>query len=149
MNRLLKLAWYQLIVMILWTAAMGITAALILYKNLNGELITIPLLLGIFIRFDRVFFRKKPGRIEFDERDAVIQQRALNIAFTVFYYTFIVGSMIAYFAIGPRTMIQAGVFVIMILASVILLRMGWAVAVIVLYGIGSGKKPETLSTQSC
>jgi len=148
MNRLLKLAWYQLIVLIIWLAAMAITAAFIYYKNLNGEWITIPLLLGVFIRFDRMFFPLRPGRIEYDERDVAIKQKALNIAYTIFWYVFVFGSLIAYFLLGPKDSMPTGVFVIMLLGGAILLRLAWSVAVIVLYGINSGSQSEQLSMKA-
>ena len=137
MCRLQKLAWYQLIVLVLWIFIMAVSAAAIYYFKLNGELITIPLLLGIFIRFDKAFFPLRPGKIEYDERDAAIQQKSLNIAYQIFMYTFFFGLLIAYFVIGPRTMIQASVFVILILGGAILLRLIWSIAVIVQYGISS------------
>jgi len=123
---------------------MAVSAAAIYYMKLSGELITIPLLLGIFIRFDLAFFLLRPGKIEYDERDAAIQQRSLNIAYKIFMYTFFFGLLIAYFILGPRSTIQTSVFVIIILGGAILIRLAWSTAIIVQYGIFSKKElPET------
>ena len=143
MNRLQKLAWYQLVFLVLWIAITASAAVIIYYKNLNGELITIPLLLGIFIRFDRVFFPLKSGRIEYDERDEMIKQKAMNLAYGIFWYTFVFGSLITYFIIGPKNYMPTGVFVIMLLGGVILLRLVWSVAVIVLYGTFLKQKSDS------
>jgi hypothetical protein len=140
MNRLQKLAWYQLVVLIVWIAAMAITAAVVYYNQLSVEWIIIPLLFGVFIQFDRMFFPLRPGKIEYDERDAAIKQKALNIAYTTFWLTFVFGSLIAYFILGPMNSMPTGVFVIMILAGAILLRLVWSVAVIIQYGISSKEK---------
>jgi len=147
MCRLQKLAWYQLIVLVLWILIMAVSAAAIYYFELNGELITIPLLLGIFIRFDRAFFPLRPGKVEYDERDAAILQKSLNIAYKIFMYTFFFGLLIACFVIGPRTMIQASIFVIIILAGAILIRLAWSIAVIVQYGISSKEDVTKIAAQ--
>ena len=146
MCRLQKLAWYQLIVLVLWIFIMAVSAAAIYYFKLNDELITIPLLLGIFIRFDKAFFPLRPGKIEYDERDTVIKQKALNIAYGIFWYVFVFGSLITYFILGPMNSMPTGVFVIMILGGAILIRLAWSIAVIVQYGIFSKKElPETVA----
>ena len=143
MNRLQKYAWYQLIVLILWIVITATVGAVIYYRNLDGRLITFPLLFGIFIHFDRVFFPLKPGRVEYDERDAMIKQRAMNIAHGIFYYAFVFGSLIAYLILGPMNSMPVSVFVIMILFGAVLLRLSWSVAVIVLYGINPKQKSDT------
>ena len=143
MNRLQKLAWYQLVVLVLWIAITAAVEAIIYHKNLNGELITIPLLFGILIRFDRVFFPLKPGRIEYDERDEMIKQKAMNLAYGIFWYAFVFGSLITYFMLGPKNYMPTGVFVIMLLGGAILLRFVWSVAVIVLYGISLKQKSDS------
>lgn len=148
MNRLLKLAWYQLVVLILWMVITAAVAAAIYYRNLAPELIVFPLLLGIFLHFDRAFFPLKPGRIEYDERDAAIKQKAMNISYTIFWLAFFFGSLIAYFVLGPTNSMPVSVFIIMIVSGAILLRFTWSVAVIVLYGINSRQKQESLSTQN-
>jgi len=140
MCRLQKLAWYQLIVLVLWILIMAVSTAVIHYKNLNGELITIPLLFGIVIRFDRAFFPLRPGKIEYDERDAAIQQKSLNIAYKTFMYTFFFGLLTAYLILGSRSSIPTSALVVMILGGAILVRLVWSIAVIVQYGISRKEK---------
>ncbi len=143
MNRLQKLAWYQLIVLVLWIGIMAAVGAAIYYRNLDGRLITFPLLFGIFVHFDRLFFPLKPGRVEYDERDAAIKQKAMNIAHGIFYYAFVFGCLIAYLILGPMNSTSVGVFVIMILIGAVLLRFSWSIAVIVLYGINPKQKSDS------
>ncbi len=137
MCRLQKLAWYQLVVLIGWIIIMAAVGAIVYWYRLNQEILTFPLLLGVFIQFDRVFCPLRPGRIEYDERDAAIKQKALNIAYSILWYVFVFGSLIAYFVLGPMNSMPTGVFVIMILGGAILLRLAWSVTVIVQYGISS------------
>jgi len=143
MNRLQKIAWYQLVVLTLWVAVIAAVAAAIYYKDLNPELLVLPLLFGVFIHFDRVFFPLRPGKIEYDERDAAIKQKAINIAYGIFYYAFVFGSLIAYLMLGPMNSVPTGVFVIMILGGAVLLRFAWSIAVIILYGINSKQKSDS------
>jgi hypothetical protein len=146
MCRLQKLAWYQLIVLVLWILIMAVSAAAIYYLKLNGELITIPLLFGIIIRFDRAFFPLRPGKIEYDERDAAIQQRSMKIAYAIFSYAFFFGLLTAYLILGSRSSIPTSALVVMILGGAILIRLAWSIAVIVQYGIFSKKElPETVA----
>jgi cation transporter-like permease len=140
MNRLQKYAWYQLVVLTLWMVIMAVVAAVIYSKNLNPQWLTLPLLFGVFIRFDRLFFPLKPGKIEYDERDSMIKQRALNFAYTIFWYVFVFGSLITYFILGPMNSMPTGVFVIIILSGAVLLRFAWSIAVITLYGINPKQK---------
>ena len=133
--------------LVIWVAALAITAAVVYYSQLSGEWIIIPLLFGVFIQFDRVFFPLRPGKIEYDERDAAIQQRALKFAFNILWYTFVFGALIAYFLIGPMNSVPAGVFVIMILSGAILLRLAWSIAVIVQYGMSSKEDLPEIAAQ--
>ena len=137
MCRLQKLAWYQLVVLIGWIIITAAVAAIVFRYRLNQEILAFPLLLGVFIQFDRVFFPLRPGRIEYDERDAAIKQKALNLAYGILWYAFVFGSLIAYLVLGPTSSMPTGVFVIMILGGAILLRFVWSIAVIVQYGISS------------
>ena len=143
MNRLQKYAWYQLVVLIMWMVIMAAVAVVIYSRNLNPEWLTLPLLFGVFIQFDRLFFPLKPGRIEYDERDAAIKQKAMNIAHGIFYYAFVFGSLITYFILGPKNSMPTGVFVIMILGGAVLLRFVWSIAVIILYGINPKQKSDS------
>lgn len=140
MCRLQKLAWYQLVVLIGWIIVMAAVAAIVYWYRLNQEILAFPLLLGVFVQFDRVFFPLRPGRIEYDERDAAIKQKAVNLAYGIFWYAFVFGSLSAYLILGPMSSMPTGAFVIMILGGAILLRLVWSIAVIVQYGISSKEK---------
>jgi hypothetical protein len=116
---------------------MAASAVMIYHWKLNPSLMTFPLLFGIVVRFDHIFIPLRPGRIEYDERDTAIKQKSLNIAYGIFWYAFVFGSLITYFLIGPTNSMPTGVFVIMILGGAILLRLAWSIAVIIQYGIFS------------
>jgi hypothetical protein len=89
-----------------------------------------------------VLRKQSPREVITDERDAAIKQKALNLAYGIFWYAFVFGSLIAYLILGPMSSMPTGVFVIMILGGAILLRFVWSIAVIIQYGINSKQKTD-------
>lgn len=141
MNRVLKYAWYQLIVIIAATLFAAITI-LIAAKYWQGKEFSaiIPFCLFVFVHFYRVFFPLKAGEIEFDERDEKIRNRATMISFIIFWYAFILICIIPILAIGNgsiHVMYLGGALV----GCGISFRIIWSIAVIVQYGRG-GKDNE-------
>jgi hypothetical protein len=142
MNRVLKYAWYQLIVVIVATLFAAITI-LIAVKYWQGKEFSavIPFCLFVFVHFYRVFFPLKAGEIAFDERDEQIKKRATMISFIIFWYAFIL------FCIIPILIIGNGKIHVMYLGGVLVVfgisfRIIWSIAVIIQYGRGGkdGKK---------
>ena len=137
MNRLLRYAWYQLIVI---SAATVITAAVTIvvawFWPEKPTVLVFPLLLFGFVHFYSMCFPLKAGEIAFDERDETIRNRATRIAFTVFWYAFILSCLI------PLILRFGGSISTMYLAWVlfgagVLLRIVWSIAVIVQYHCGN------------
>ena len=136
MNRVLKYAWYQLIVIITATlvtaAAIGIITVYWRGKEFNA---LIPLGLFALVHLYKVFFPLKAGEIAFDERDETIMNRATKISFMVFWYAFVLSCLI------PLLVIRNGTIHVMylgwaIFSAAIILRISWSVSVIVHYGGG-------------
>jgi hypothetical protein len=76
MNRAQKIAWFNLIVIPLGSAMVLLTV----FIELPDLVSAIGLVVVLVLVFTSpVFFRRKPGRISFDERDAIIYQRAMLI----------------------------------------------------------------------
>jgi len=141
MNRVLKYAWYQLIVIIAATlfAASTLIIAAVYYQGKEFSAI-IPFCLFIFVHLYRVFFPLKARQIAFDERDEQIRNRATKISFIVFWYAFILICIIPILVIGDgsiHVMYLGGALV----GCAIFLRIIWSIAVIVQYGRG-GKENE-------
>jgi uncharacterized membrane protein len=136
MNRVLKYAWYQLIVTIAATL-FATVVLLIAAKYWRGKEFSavIPFCLFVFVHLYRVIFPLKPGEIAFDERDVNIKNRATRISFTIFWYVFALSCLIPILVIGNgsiHVMYLGGV----LLGAAILIRITWTIAVIVQYGRG-------------
>lgn len=134
MNRVLKYAWYQLIVIIAATIFAAVTL-FIAAKYWKGKEFSavIPFCSFAFVHFYRVIFPLKPGEIAFDERDVNIKNRATRISFTIFWYVFALSCLIPILVIGNgsiHVMYLGGV----LLGAAILIRITWTIAVIVQYG---------------
>jgi hypothetical protein len=141
MNRVLKYAWYQLIVVIAATIfAAG--ALLVIAKYWQGKefSIVIPFCLFIFVHLYRVFFPLKAGEIAFDERDEQIKNNATRISFIILWYVFVLICIIPILAIGNGS-IHVMYLGWSLLGCAILLRLIWSIAVVVQYGRG-GKENE-------
>ena len=100
MNRAQKIAWFNLIVMPLGLA----TVLLTVFMQLPDLVAAIELVVVCVLVFTSpAFFRRKPGRVSFDERDAIINQRAT-----------LIGSCAAFGCIGGQILVT-------------LMRIGWKV----------------------
>ena len=99
MNRAQKIAWFNLIMMLLGSAMVFLSGFMVF---LSGFM-ELPVLVGVMelvviftlVFISPVFFRKKPGRVSFDERDAIINQRAM-----------LVGSCAAFGCIGGQILVK-------------------------------------------
>lgn len=92
MNRWQKIAWFNLIVMPLGCATVLLSGFMEL-PELVGVMELVVVFTLVFI--SPVFFRKKPGRVSFDERDAIINQRAM-----------LIGSCAAFGCIGGQILVK-------------------------------------------
>ncbi|MHC4882207.1 MAG: hypothetical protein ACYTEN_05690 [Planctomycetota bacterium] len=145
MNRVLKYAWYQLIVIL---AAIVFAAATlwVIYLYWRGKefSILIPLAPLVLVHFYRVFFPLRAGEIAFDERDEAIMNRATKISFIVFWYMFILCCIIPLIIIGNGT-IHVSYLGGMLFTLALILRIIWSVAVIIQYGrTGTNDNADTI-----
>jgi hypothetical protein len=138
MNRVQKIAWYQLIVIISGLVITGAVVAFVVHtkgsKYVHFGLM--PLLLLAFVHFDRVFFPLKAGKIAFDERDDMIRKKAVTVAYTVFWVAFIFGCISPLLVLGPKASISVSVLPLMLFCAAIVIRIVWSVAVLIQYGRG-------------
>ena len=145
MNRVLKYAWYQLIVIaaaIVWAA--GFVWVVLTWWRQNEFSALVPLAPLVLVHFYRVFFPLKAGEIAFDERDEVIMNRATKISFIVFWYMFILCCIVPLVIIGNGT-IHVSYLGGMLFALALILRIVWSVAVIIQYGrTGDNHNPDTM-----
>jgi hypothetical protein len=134
MNRVLKYAWYQLIVILAAIILMAATVGIIFIywrgKEFNALILFWPLIL---LHFYRVFFPLKSGEIAFDERDETIMRRATRTSFISTWYLFALGGLVPILVIGNGS-IHVMYYGWLVFFLAILLRMIWSIAVIVQYG---------------
>ena len=139
MNRVLKYAWYQLIVIITATlvtaAAIGIITVYWRGKEFNA---LIPLGLFGLVHLYKVFFPLKAGEIAFDERDEKIMSRATKISFMSIFYIFAAGCLIPVLIIGNGS-IHVMYLGWLFFAAAVLFRIIWSIAVIIQYGRGGNE----------
>jgi hypothetical protein len=136
MNRILKYAWYQLVVVLVATvfAAAAFTVIAIYWRGKEVSAI-IPLGLFAFVHLYRVFFPLKPGQVPFDERDLSIMRQATHVSFVVLMYVYAVCCLVPVLVIGNghiHVMYLGG----LVLLTSVLFRITWAIAAIVQYGKG-------------
>ena len=140
MNRWQKIAWYNLIIILvslsLMAAAVGILALKYGMPKALGGLGALGTLwlLGL----SPVLFRKKEGTVDYDERDKLIFYRSIQIAYAVFWPVFVAACMIPFFIIGPSGSISVYWLPLMLVTISITLTLVHSVAVLVQYGWGGG-----------
>ncbi|OQY07315.1 MAG: hypothetical protein B6I25_02165 [Planctomycetales bacterium 4572_13] len=136
MNRVLKYAWYQLIVILAAIVFAGVSAWIIFtYWRGNEFSILIPLAPLVLVHLFKVFFPLKAGEIAFDERDEKIMNRATKISFMGLFYIFAAGCLIPVLVIGNGS-IHVMYLGWLLFTAAITFRIIWSTAVIIQYGHG-------------
>ena len=84
-----------------------------------------------------VFFRKKKGRINFDERDLIIDRRAARIGFGASFFFFIAACITIWVVVGMNTAIPAYWLARIVLGGWITAAVAHALTILVCYALGS------------
>jgi len=145
MNRWQKIAWFNLIVIVttlaLSSLAVGVLSIIVgMPKALAGLGA-----LGIFglMGLSPILFRQKQNQVPFDERDQLINYRAVLGAYSVFWLVFTGACMIPWVIIGPSGSISVNALPIMLVGVGITLELVHSMAIIIQYGWGGkGEKDE-------
>jgi len=139
MNRMQKIAWFNLIVVLL-ALGLSVTAFAVFHFVLGLPVSRAAsgfAFIGImgFTGLSPVLFRKGESKVQFDERDTAIQRKAVGLAYAIFWVLFVAAAMIPWFIIGPNGtittnylpwMVFGGMFVVMFLQSIVTLNeYGW------------------------
>ena len=142
MNRWQKIAWFNLVVVVLgalltFMVAYTLPAEERLMKPNRVSLVIIVWL--VLVVLGKSIFRKKADKIDLDERDKQIRQKAMFISWIAFALSLMAGVMVYYyFALGPKStanplmlpvlgVIAGGVYVV-----------AESVATLIQYGKGGG-----------
>jgi hypothetical protein len=143
MNRVLKYAWYQLIVVLAAIVFAGVAISLMATywrgKDVNIVFIVGPLAI---VHLFKVFFPLKAGEIAFDERDETIKKGAALFSLVVFWYAFVLSCLIPILVIGNgsiHVMYLGG----LLLMAALIYRIAWSISVIVQYRRGGRNDNES------
>ena len=139
MNRAQKIARFSLIV-ILIALTLSVIAVGVLYfvvglpiqRALGGfGFIAICGLTGL----SPLLYKKERGKVNFDERDFLIHKKASLAAYSIFWFLFVLASMIPFFVLGPKgtisvkylpVMVFGGMVTVMLVQSIVTLEeYGW------------------------
>ncbi len=139
MNRAQKIARFNLIVIL---TALGLSA---LAVGIARFAIRLPMeravagfgFMGIcgLLGLSPILFKKAPAGVDFDERDLLIQRKAVLGAYAIFWVLFVLAAMIPFFVLGPdgrvsvkylAAMVCGGMAVVTIVQSIATLEQyGW------------------------
>ena len=87
-----------------------------------------------------VLYKKGRGKVSFDERDELINYRAVLAAYSVFWLVFTAACMIPWSIIGPSGSISVNVLPIMLFGIGITLALVHSLVILIQYGRGIKEK---------
>jgi hypothetical protein len=127
-----KLAWFTLAVVGLSVAAVAALVPVLGMRRAMGGFGLLGLLgLGV------LFYRKRPGQVVSDERDAEIQRRSLMITAAVFWVVFVeVSVFLPWYYYGERGAVPVDVVQWSVVVAWIFVSLIYSVATLVQYGRG-------------
>jgi len=142
MNRAQKIAWFNLKVV----AISAPVSLLIILVSLLAEAVAVALvgagtlaIAALVMGLSPVFFKKEPGRVGFDERDAIIEKKAHFIGYCALWCIFIAACTIPAFVASS---ISTAALPAVLAAALVTVRLVHSIAVLVQYGRGG--EGETL-----
>ena len=143
MNRAQKMAWFTLICVGVGMVLSGAAVMVFAFKFGFPKAFAGLAFMGIvgLAGLSPVIFRKKPGEVELDERDRMIQRRASWAGFGTSYGFFGLACMTAWFVIGPKGSISVNVLPQIFIGGMIAMIFVQSVAILIGYGRrGKGEK---------
>ena len=93
---------------------------------------------GLFWLFPFICSKPRKGKrkVDFDERDQLIHQKSVMIAYAVLWLYFVVACVIAWCIVGPHGSISVNVMPITLLGGLIIFTFVQGLATLVQYGKG-------------
>ena len=149
MNRLQKIAWFQLAVIAIAAVASVVNSGLYMQKYGYTFLKAWwfgtgwPVILCVFlVVLAPIFFRKRKGQINFDERGLIIGRRAARIGFGASFFFFIAVCITISVVVGMNTAIPAYWLARIVLGGWIIAAVAHALTTLVCYGLGGKDAKE-------
>lgn len=138
MNRLQRIAWFNLIVILIALSLSAITIGVFYFvvgmpirRALGGFG-----LIGIcgLTALSPILYKKEPGRVEFDERDLLIRRRASLGAYTIFWALFVLAAMIPFFVLGPDGAVSVKYLAAMVFGGMVTVGLVQSIVTLEEYG---------------
>ena len=138
MNRWQKIAWYNLTVVVASLTISGTTIGILAILHGFPKALGGLGFLGIagLIGLSPFLFRKKVGKVTFDERDQVIHRRATLAAYSTFWFFFAAACMIPWWVLECGAKIRVVVLPCMLAGGFIIVQLIQSIAILVQYGKG-------------
>ncbi|MHC4546600.1 MAG: hypothetical protein ACYSYL_19145 [Planctomycetota bacterium] len=145
MNRAQKIARFNLIVILIALSLSAIAVSVFYF------VVDLPIrrafggfgFMGItgLMGLSPLLYKKERDKVSFDERDELINYRAVLAAYSVFWLVFTAACMIPWSIIGPSGSISVNVLPIMLFGIGITLALVYSLVILVQYGwTGKGEK---------
>jgi hypothetical protein len=139
MNRWQKIAWFELIVIVIGSVISVIAAATLPPEErlMPPNRVTVVIVISfILVGMSKTIFRKADSGVDFDERDGQIHRRAKLFGWTGCGLGMVATIMVCYFAVGPvGSFPPLALTIIPLVGAAIYIIVGSATALI-LYGLG-------------
>lgn len=138
MNRWQKIAWFNLIVIAICVVlAAGMTT---IYAFQHG----FPSALGgtgflgfaCLIALGPFLFRKRKDQVAFDERDVMIERRAVRCGTTVAYFYFVIVCIVTWLVVGFDSKVSAGVLPMLVVGGFLVVNIVQSIVTLVEYRRG-------------
>lgn len=143
MNRVQKIALFNLGVILISLLLSGIAVAILAFLALVAELPLRAALGGLgfmgiigFTGLSPLLFRKAKGQVEFDERDQLYNMRAWFLGFCASYLLFVIVCMTTWFIYGPMGTISVNVLPLTVMGGFMALMLVHSLAILRQYGWG-------------
>ncbi len=148
MNRLQKIAWFNLVVILTGLVLSSIAVAVLAFVAFVAERPLRAALGGLgfmgiigFIGLSPFLFRKAKGQVEFDERDQLFRMRAWFLGYCASYLFFVIVCMTTWFIYGPKGTISVNVLPLTVIGGFMALALVHSIAILAQYGwTGKGGK---------
>ena len=141
MNRWQKIAWFNMAVMIvmLLICSLVVVATGMLWRDaitppspLTFVILPAFVLVGISAK---VIFRKKPQRIDFDERDKQIHRNSQYAGWIAFASSITAGVLVCYLIVGPKGDLYPLVLPLLVVIGVVIYSIVASIAALIQYGL--------------
>ena len=134
MNRQQESAWFQL----LTAMSLGISFGAVIILSLIVGMPKAWLGMGLMglMALGQLITRKEEDRnkVQFDERDLLIQKRASLWGYCASYGFFVAFSMVTYSVVGKGGLVSVNMLPIMVIVGVVVLLLVRSVAILIQYG---------------